>query len=329
MSDLQTFAASLSKHIRDAERIAIMSHVSPDGDNLGSLDAMYGYLTGLDKDVVYIGNDDVPEDFTFLTYAKERVDVEELRDEVFDLLIALDSSDIDRFGDEGREIFLKAEKTANIDHHLSNDRFADINYVVPKATSTGEVLFRVLEALDARITPEMATALYTAISTDTGSFQYDSVDAETHRVVAKLYDAGCDHNIVVNAVYQSRSREKLALMTRVLSKIQFLASGKVAMVSCLLKDLEATGASSDDTEGIVEQLRNIKGVEMAVFLKEKQDEVKLSFRSKSYLNCIEFAEEFDGGGHVRAAGASAHVSIEKVEGKVRALVDEKIDAERA
>lgn len=324
MSDIQLFADTLRDKIRRADTVAIMSHTSPDGDNLGSLDAMYGFLKGLNKKVVYLSNDDVPKDFAYLPSTKARVDVSSF-DEAFALLIALDSSDVDRFGPKGKELFEKAKFTANIDHHMSNISYADLNCVLPKATSTGEVLFRVLEAMDAEITPEMATGFYTAISTDTGSFQYDSVNGDTHRIVAKLYDAGCDHNIVVKSVYQSMSREKLALSARVLSDLRFMADGKISIAVCRLKDMEATGAAKDDTEGIVEKARNIDGVEMAILLKEKDDEVKLSFRSKSYLNCTEFASVFGGGGHIRASGASSKDSLDSVLEKVEALVRDKIE----
>lgn len=324
MSDIQLFADTLRDKIRRADTVAIMSHTSPDGDNLGSLDAMYGFLKGLNKNVVYLSNDDVPKDFAYLPSTKARVDVSSI-DEAFALLIALDSSDVDRFGPKGKELFEKAKFTVNIDHHMSNTSYADLNCVLPKATSTGEVLFRVLEAMDAEITSEMATSFYTAISTDTGSFQYDSVNGDTHRIVAKLYDAGCDHNIVVKSVYQSMSKEKLALSARVLSDLRFMADGKISIAVCRLKDMEATGAAKDDTEGIVEKARNIDGVEMAIFLKEKDDEVKLSFRSKSYLNCTEFASVFGGGGHIRASGASSKGSLDIVLEKVEALVRDKIE----
>lgn len=324
MSDIRIFADALRNKIRDAHSIAIMSHTSPDGDNLGSLEAMYGFLKGLNKEVVYLSNDDVPKDFAYLPSTTARVDVLSIN-EAFDLLIALDSSDADRFGAKGKELFEKAKFTVNIDHHMSNLSYADLNCVLPKATSTGEVLFRVLEAMDATITPAMATGFYTAISTDTGSFQYDSVNGDTHRIVAKLYDAGCDHNTVVKSVYQSMSKEKLALSSRVLSDLRFMADGKISIAVCRLKDIEATGASKDDTEGIVEKARNIDSVEMAVFLKEKADEVKLSFRSKSYFNCTEFASVFGGGGHIRAAGASSSDSLESVLEKVEALVKEKVE----
>ncbi|MDY3119314.1 MAG: bifunctional oligoribonuclease/PAP phosphatase NrnA [Peptoniphilus sp.] len=325
MNDIQRFSEILKEKLDQVSTVAIMSHTSPDGDNLGSLDALWGYLTGLNKKVAYLSNDDVPKDFAFLPSTKARIDVDTV-DESFPILIALDSSDADRFGPKGKALFEKAAFTVNIDHHMSNESYADLNCVLPEATSTGEVLYRALKAMNARITTAMATGFYTAISTDTGSFQYDSVNADTHRIIAELYDAGCNHNVVVQSVYQSMSKEKLALSSRVLSSLRFLAGGKVSVAICRSDDFEATGASKDDTEGIVESARNIDGVEMAIFLKEKPDEVKLSFRSKSYLDCTEFASAFGGGGHIRAAGASAKDSIENILAKVEALIREKCEA---
>lgn len=324
MSEIKVFADQLKKKIEDANVVGIISHKSPDGDNLGSLEAMWGCLKGMDKKVIYISNDDVPADFTFLPSTKARVAIDDIH-EPLPLIIALDSSDVHRFGPEGEALFKKAAYTVNIDHHMSNDHYADLNYVSPKATSTGEVLFRIFEAMDIQLTPAMATGLYTAMSTDTGSFQYDSVTGDTHRIIAALYDAGCDHNIMVRSVYQSMSKEKLALHARVLSNLKFMADGKVSIAICRLEDTNVTGAPKDATEGIVEKARNIDGVEMAIFLKEKADEVKLSFRSKSYLDCTEFASVFGGGGHIRASGASQRDSLENVLAKVEALVREKIE----
>lgn len=324
MSEIKAFADQLKKKIEDAEVVGIISHKSPDGDNLGSLEAMWGCLTTMNKKVIYISNDDVPTDFTFLPSTKERVDIATI-EQPLPLLIALDSSDSHRFGSEGEALFKKAAYTVNIDHHMSNDAYADLNCVLPKATSTGEVLFRIFETMEMKLTPDMATGLYTAMSTDTGSFQYDSVTGDTHRIIAALYDAGCDHNVVVRSVYQSMSKEKLTLHARVLSNLKFLADGKVSLAICHLQDMEITGAPKDATEGIVEKARNIDGVEMAIFLKEKADEVKLSFRSKSYLDCTEFASAFGGGGHIRAAGASQADSLNHVLAKVETLVREKIE----
>lgn len=324
MSEIKAFADQLKKKIEDAEVVGILSHKSPDGDNLGSLEAMWGCLKNMGKKVIYVSNDEVPADFTFLPSTKERVAIDGIH-EPLPLLIALDSSDIHRFGSEGEALFKKATYTVNIDHHMSNDAYADLNCVLPKATSTGEVLFRIFEAMEMKLTPDMATGLYTAMSTDTGSFQYDSVTGDTHRIIAALYDAGCDHNVVVRSVYQSMSKEKLTLHARVLSNLKFLAGGKVSLAICHLQDMEITGAPKDATEGIVEKARNIDGVEMAIFLKEKADEVKLSFRSKSYLDCTEFASAFGGGGHIRAAGASQADSLDHVLAKVETLVREKIE----
>lgn len=324
MSEIKAFADQLKKKIEDAEVVGIISHKSPDGDNLGSLEAMWGCLRGMNKKVVYVSNDDVPADFIFLPSTKERVDIDNI-DESLPLLIVLDSSDAHRLGAKGELLFQKAAYTVNIDHHMSNDGYADLNCVMPKATSTGEVLFRIFEAMNLKLTPDMATGLYTAISTDTGSFQYDSVNGDTHLIIAALYDAGCDHNLMVRSVYQSMSKEKLALHARVLSDLKFMADGKVALAICRLEDMESTGAAKDATEGIVEQARNIDGVEMAIFLKEKADEVKLSFRSKSYFDCTEFASVFGGGGHIRAAGASQKDSLDNVVAKVDALVRDKIE----
>src|SRR5699024_9335380 len=158
----------------------IASHRSPDGDNVGSSIALYHYLISLNKEVYFVDNDKVPSDYKFLPHIEARTSLTDLPSNV-DLGIALDCSDLRRMGRETEAYFLKLPNIINIDHHRSNEAFGDLNIVADHLGSTGEVLYYLLKPLRINISPEIATGLYTAISSDTGSFQYDSVTSNTHR----------------------------------------------------------------------------------------------------------------------------------------------------
>lgn len=296
--------------IQESSTIGIASHVNPDGDNLGSCVAMLHALKNLGKKVYFLDNDEVPEDFHFLDSVKDRFSVDSFP-AALDLLIVLDSSDFERIGESHSKLLEISKTIVNIDHHRSNQGYGDYNLVMEKATSTGEVVYDFLTTVNLPITEPMATALYTAISTDTGSFQYDSVNSKTHRIIADLYDKKADSQLVVQNLYQSKSVEKVRLMARVLDKIEFFFDGLVAFSSCTQEDLNETGAKSSDTEGIIEQIRNIKGVELAVFVKEKENLNRISLRSKSFIDCTKVASVYSGGGHVRASGATSYDSLSK------------------
>lgn len=313
-------ALEMVAYIEKANRIAISSHVNPDGDNLGSCLCLYDSLVKLGKDVVFLGDDEVPEDFLFLKNIEKRRKSHE--GETFDLFISLDSSDSRRFSPSIQKIYQKAKNTINIDHHKTNEFFADVNIVSPDETSTGELLYKLLKAANFPITSDGATALYTAISTDTGSFQYDSMTSTTHRVIADLIDLGAKFYEVTQQVYQSRSKEKTALLFDVLSTISYDHDDQVAIVQCSLNMLEKTGAKSSDTEGIIEFVRNIKPVQLAVLLKERKDEVKFSLRSKDTIDCTKIAEFFGGGGHIRASGGSIKGDLAHADSCIRKRIDE-------
>ncbi|MDO5300946.1 MAG: bifunctional oligoribonuclease/PAP phosphatase NrnA [Tissierellia bacterium] len=302
-----------------SKRVAIVSHVNPDGDNLGSLHALYWALEEFPCEVHYIATDSVPKEFEFLSSVAHRRPYE---GENYDLVIFLDASDPTRLGPQGQAIFESGKYTVNVDHHQSNPLFGDFNVVDTEATSTGAVLYQLLQAAEIPITAEMATGLYAAISTDTGSFQYDSVNGDTHRIIGDLLNRGADQQTFVQSVYQSKSREKIALLTRVGSGMRYFYDGKVVVSTCTLEDLKETGADNHDTEGIVEFTRDVAGVEVALFLKERKNAVKVSLRSKSTVDVTKIAALYGGGGHIRAAGATAHDSMEVTEKRLLEKIGE-------
>ncbi|UHR02922.1 bifunctional oligoribonuclease/PAP phosphatase NrnA [Peptoniphilus sp. GNH] len=303
--------SAIKEEILKANRIVLSSHINPDGDNLGSVLGMYSVLKQMGKEVYPIIDDEIPKDYKFLPSSEVIKRPEEINFTP-DLFITLDSATLDRIG-KSKEIFEKAKKTINFDHHKTNDSYADLNYVSEKS-ATGEVLFEFFHTEKIGINKAAATCLYTAISSDTGSFKYDSTSSYTFYAASELMKKGIDINEIAVNLYQNRSKSKTKLLIEVASKIKYYFDDKVGLGKVTNDIMESVGAEKHDSEGIVEFIRDIEGLELAVLLKEKKDGgVRLSMRSKSQLDCAKIASFFGGGGHTRAAGATIDLPIDKAE----------------
>lgn len=326
INNFKTKLSKLKIAIDEAESIAIASHLNPDGDNLGSLNALYGLLKNIGKETTFILNDEIPSSFLFLPYIDKFTSPQGLENKSFDLFIALDCGDLNRLGDEVKQYFLSSKKTVNIDHHNSNDHFADINIVDISAAATCEVLFSIFKNLGYTLDKEIATSLYTGISTDTGSFKYDSVRPGTFKFASELLEYGIDFRKINIFLYQTRSKEKTDLLIRALNSIKYYNENKIAVVKVTIDDFKKTGAKKLDSDGIVEFVRDIEGVEVAVLLKEKENSIRLSMRSKSFINCAEIASKFNGGGHIRAAGGTFnHNNLDKAEEDIIIAIMKEFD----
>lgn len=324
MTNLTNLASEFKKLIEESNTIAIASHLNPDGDNLGSVTAMKNLLKKLDKSPIFVLDDLIPSSFKFLPNISDNKSPDEVKSVNFDLFITLDCSDTDRMGDNLKEIFNKSKKTINIDHHKTNENFADLNIVDTNSPATCELLFRIIESAEFKIDKDIATSLYTGLSTDTGSFKYDSVNSETFRIASELVKYDISLNDIAVNVYQSRSIEKTNLLIRALNSIKYFCDNKIAIAIVTNKDMEETKAEKGDADGIVEFVRDTDGVELAVLLKEKEGCIRLSLRSKSKINCTKVASQFNGGGHVRASGGTIHhLDFEKaIEDVVNAAKEE-------
>ncbi len=305
--------------IKTIEKISIVSHISPDGDNVGSILAMGLALRKLGKTVNIIKTDEIPRDYLFLPQVETIMDYDR---EDIELLIVLDCSDIDRLG-ELKDLVSKSKNTINIDHHVSNTAFADYNIVDSKAAATGELVYLFLNQMGIEIDEEIATCIYTAISTDTGSFMYESVTDNTHEIAADLLRKGIDKNNIVLNLYQSRSMERTNLFIDCLSTFKIYHENKIATVKVTQDMLRLSNALMEDTEGIISFVKDTKGVEVACLLKEYLDgSIKISLRSKEYVDVAKICSEFNGGGHIRAAGCSIKDNIESAE---KLIVEKLID----
>ena len=294
--------------IKNSENIFLASHVHPDGDNVGSLLALGMALKKLNKKINIIKVDDIPKDYLFLP--NSNLFVEPNLKEPIDLFISLDSSDLDRLG-IGKEMALKANKIINIDHHITNNNFGDINIVDPLASATGELIYSLIKKLDVEIDQNIATCIYVAISSDTGSFVYDNTTSKTHLIAADLLDKGINKNEIIVNLYQSRSMRRTKLFIRSLNTLEMYCKERVGIITVTQDMLNECNAKMEDTEGIISFVRDIEGIELACILKEyKENEIKLSLRSKSIVDVSEICIKFHGGGHKRAAGCTIYDNIE-------------------
>lgn len=311
------------KWIDESDNICIGSHLNPDGDNLGSLTALYHYLKNMNKNVTWYGEDSVPDDLVFLPGIEQRT--REVK-ENYDLFIALDCADINRLG-QGKEVFENSKKTVNIDHHKTNTEFADLN-IVGSISSTGELLYQILDQGTMPLDTKIATGLFTAISSDTGSFKYDSTKAGTFFAAGHLMDYDIPINTISVNLYQKRSLAKTSLLIEAMKGIEYFDNEKLAIVGVSLDLIDTCHAKPSDTEGIVEFIRDIEPVEIAILLKERKKEVKVSIRTKSYANAIAIVTPFGGGGHIRAAGATILGTLEEVKEKVKKVALKELEHAR-
>ncbi|HSH34991.1 bifunctional oligoribonuclease/PAP phosphatase NrnA [Schnuerera sp.] len=295
--------------IKKCKNIYIVSHVQPDGDNIGSTLALAMAIKKLKGNINVLKVDNIPSDYEFLP-SIELIKNHNL-DKPIELLITLDSSDLERIG-KGRKFAEKAKYIINIDHHITNDNFGDINIVSPKAAATGEIIYQFIEKMGIDIDKDIATCLYTAISTDTGSFMYSNTTYKTHLIVSELLKLGIDTDYININLYQSRSIARTKLFINSLSSLETFLEGKIGIVAITQEMLKTNGAKMEDTEGIISFIRGIKSIEVACLLKELDEkEIKVSLRSKKQIDVSKICNKFNGGGHVRAAGCTIYENISK------------------
>ena len=288
--------------IRNSETICVVGHVRPDGDCICSQLGLALALQHQGKKVVCWNEDAVPHKLGFLDpgalLQRPRPGHE------FDCVIAADCASFERLGKVGPRI-QKRNLLINIDHHQSNTRYGDINWISAKEASTGELIFRLLRSANWPITPAIANCLFTAISTDTGSFQYPSTRPATYYAGGKLVERGADLAKVCHEVYQSYPLSRVRLLKHVYNHFRLTHDDRIAYFWLKRSDYTRTGASPDDSEGLIDHIRAIEPVVVAcVFEEIEPDLIRISLRSKSdQINVSEIAKQFGGGGHSAAAGA--------------------------
>jgi bifunctional oligoribonuclease and PAP phosphatase NrnA len=320
MSEATEIAASdldrVSAELRGRDRFLLTAHEGPDGDALGSLLGMHHLLTQLGKDsVMFLAAKEFPLPIEYRFLPLEEVFHEPPADMADRTVVFLDCGNIDRmpvaFLTGGRHDVI------NIDHHHDNTRFGDFNLVDVGASCTAEIVYDLAVVLGARITREMASALYVGLITDTGKFMYENTDAHTHRVAAELIEAGVDIDDTYRRLYEHVPIEKLRLVARALDGIQRLCDDRLVLTYITGADYEATGAGEEMTEGVIDHLRSIDGTKVAAVVRDLGDRGraarKVSLRSsEGDVDVSAIARKHGGGGHKRAAGFSTDLGLSEL-----------------
>ena len=314
--------AAVVEALRSHDRFLVTTHENPDGDALGSLLAAKLALEQLDKDVVIAlyGDVPLPGEYAFMALDALRRDWPD--DVETRVLLALDCANESRIAETS--VLQRAPLVLNLDHHHDNTRFGAVNLVVSEASSTGEVLRDVFRELGVRLTPEIAEALYIALVTDTGRFQYTNTTPKALRLAAELVEAGADVHRIFQGVYESVQFAKLKLLARALDRAQVFEGGAIVVSYLLRTDFTDVGAAEPYSEGIIDYLRAVEGAEMAVLIREpprtnrEGPARRVSLRSSvDELDVSAIARRSGGGGHRQAAGFSSEDSIEEITAFVR------------
>jgi phosphoesterase RecJ-like protein len=312
MSNLKDIAKLLAQ----TPEVLLASHLTPDGDSIGSTIALGLALAERGQNVLMVAEDPVPGLYCFLDGADRFMPPEAVA-HVPPLAVVLDCTEVERTGAGTAALIRKAEVVVNIDHHVSNEGFGDHRLVLPSAAATGELVYQLLKVMEYQLSSSVATALYTAIVMDTGCFQYSSTTARTHRVAADLLELGAAMEEAHLNLFQTKPLVGLRLLGKALDTLTLSENGRLAWMSVPYGMIAGLEASDEHIEGLINYPRSLKGVEIAILFKEiKPGEVKISFRSKTVADVNQLAGWFGGGGHVRAAGCSVAGTLSDVEAKV-------------
>ena len=313
------------KAIKKHKKFLITAHVNPEGDAIGCQLAMKELLIKLGKTAVIVDNDPVPDHYKFLSGSKaisNRFD----HAPAFDAAVVLDCPTLKRIGRVSE--FLTDDKTViNIDHHISNEKFGDVRWVDPNASSAGEMVYLLFKKFGVKPSKDAALAMYIAILTDTGSFNYDNTTGSTHRIAGELLEYGLKPAAVSEDVYERRSAVDISFLGLVLATIKVNKTGEVAYLEITKSMLKATGADAAKSEGFVNYARSIEGVKVAVIFKEdlkKPGIISVSFRSKGNADVNKIASAFGGGGHVKASGCVVAGTLSEVKTKVLKKIEETL-----
>jgi len=308
--------AEIGRALREHHKFAVLSHVRPDGDALGSTLALALSLKELGKDVRAWNEEGMLEKYNFLARA-ELLTEPPITPEDFDVAIALDTAVQNRLGTTTAAVG-SAKLWINMDHHPSNPRYGDLVYIDPTAPATAQILFELLTNQKFPITPAIAENLYVAISTDTGSFQYPNTTVRTFEIAAELVRGGVNVGRISQLTYENFPRRRIELLRDLLATMRFGCDGKLAYFSLSQASALALRIIPEDNEGLIDHLRAIHGVVVAIFFEELTDgKVRVSMRSKNEaVDVCAICTQFGGGGHVLAAGARVRGTLPEVEKRI-------------
>ncbi|WP_313162938.1 bifunctional oligoribonuclease/PAP phosphatase NrnA [Sedimentibacter sp.] len=294
--------------INNSKNICIAGHKAPDGDCIGSVMALYEFIKPLNKNLTVCIDGIIP--YNYKQFMDEDILLKEYNNEEFDLLFVLDCSDKERLG-KFKDVFNNIKTSVCIDHHKTNEGFADINIIDTEISSTGELLYDILKISGRELTKKIATNIYIAILTDTGKFSYSNTSGETHKKTAELIELGVDISQIDNIIYNSKPSNIVKAYIECISSLELYYNNKFA-ITCITRDiLERNDVEMGDIDGVVEFLREIKEVEVSCVLKEyDSSETKVSLRAKNNIDVSHISVKYGGGGHAKAAGFEIKETIE-------------------
>lgn len=286
--------------INKSESVIILGHISEDADSVGSSLAMRHVLEGMGKKADILFSAPLEKRLDFLNaegfYPEDKIGE-------YELCLCLDCGDIGRLGAR-RTVFDAAKHTASIDHHITNTNFAEVNYVVPDAAATGEILYDVIKELGAQLDKKAAEYLFAAIASDTGSFKYSNVSPKTMRIAAELLEKGIDNAYLSRMLFDTESEKIMHFKGHLMSRVETHFGGRMSVIAVRKDEFDKFGVPEKDMGDIVNIARMVEGAEIAVSLRETEDKMKLSFRSNGKYDVGALAQKFGGGGHKMASGAA-------------------------
>lgn len=308
--------------ISSKQHIGIISHFRPDGDAIGSTLALGHALLAMGKNVWMWNEDGVPARYAFLAGCERLDTLPESVPAELELLICVDTGDIKRLGDRAMALFSDFPCIANIDHHATNTCYGHVNVVEGGAAACGSVLYKILRSMGAPLTREIAAALYTAINTDTGSFQYSSTTPADMRAVAELMETGIDIADINRRIYQEKPLSELRVTAEVIANMVVEADGQLSHYSMTSATKECMGLSLEDTKDLVDIIRVVSGVRVAIIFEELGDgRIRMSLRSKDpAFSVADIATQFGGGGHAMAAGIRMRGELNDVRERVLSAI---------
>lgn len=300
--------------IRNSKSIAVLPHINEDPDALGSCFAFVKAVRAMGKTATVYVSGKIEKRLDFMGNDYEIYDPDAQYNH--DLCVCLDSGELDRIG-ERQKLFLSIGNTINIDHHYSNPRYADENYVDGDASSAGEIVYRLLEQMNVEITKEIATDLFTAICSDSGCFKYSNVSSQTMYIAGKLLEKGINNAEIARLLFECESLTSVKIKAEATEKMESYYGGKVRCVSMTKDMYERYGVSEEDAPNLVDIPRKVEKTEIAICFKEQEGKIRINLRSNGDCDVSVIAEKFGGGGHKKASGCTIEgVLLDDIKGRV-------------
>ena len=320
---------SLLRALRKNHSFLISGHIRPDADALGSTLALGLALINAGKNVLLVNEDPLPRNLEYIPHARSLKQASSISEVPADtVFIAVDTATRQRLGCDVIRLMEQCHLSINIDHHISNEQYGDIVFVVPEQPATGAILYELLDEMSYPITPAIRDALYIAISTDTGSFQYKGTTAHTMEIAADLIRKGVDVPELNRKMYDEHPWRRTLLMKAILDELHRSEDGKICYTYLTNKTKQEIGVQPEDTEGLINLLRSIEGVKVAAFFEEIENDhrIRISLRSKDLLlNVSEIALRFGGGGHPMASGIRMKGPLHEAGDKVLSALQEAVN----